>query len=164
METETAKTTTTTTAVATATEPVSVPEVTKQIIVEEEEEVKSTITTTTNTNNNNNKKEGDDGDKEEEVKGDPPKERLEAIGKKYIGATDGSAVVQWDPYLEPYVDVLRGRYRWYKELLQRIDASEGGLENFAHSYKRYGLNRGVDPATGIPGTFYREWAPHGKKK
>lgn len=106
-----------------------------------------------------------DKPKEEEGKGvkvgEPPKETLEDIGKKYIGATDGTAVVQWDPYLEPYVDALRGRYGWYKELLRRIDQSEGGLVNFAHSYKRYGLNRCVDPATGKPGTLYREWAPHG---
>lgn len=106
-----------------------------------------------------------DKPKEEKSKGvkvgEPPKETLEDIGKKYIGATDGTAVVQWDPYLEPYVDALRGRYGWYKELLRRIDQSEGGLVNFAHSYKRYGLNRCVDPATGKPGTLYREWAPHG---
>ena len=94
--------------------------------------------------------------------GEPPKEKIEDIGKKYVGATDGTAVVQWDPYLEPYVDVLRGRFGWYKELLRRIDQSEGGLVNFAHSYKRYGLNRCVDPATGKTGTLYREWAPNGK--
>ena len=95
-------------------------------------------------------------------KEEPPKEKIEDIGKKYVGATDGTAVVQWDPYLEPYVDVLRGRFGWYKELLRRIDQSEGGLVNFAHSYKRYGLNRCVDPATGKTGTLYREWAPNGK--
>lgn len=80
---------------------------------------------------------------------------------KYEHATDGTQIIKWDPYLEPYANILRARYSYVQYLLGKMDQTEGGLVNFAHSYKRYGLHHGVGPDNKTPGVWYREWAPGG---
>lgn len=68
-------------------------------------------------------------------------------------ATDGTACIRDDRYLEPFADALRYRYSKYQSLLSAIEASEGGLEAFSQAYNTMGLNR-------TPGGItYREWAP-----
>lgn len=79
------------------------------------------------------------------------------IAAPHKGATDGTGLIQWDPWLEPYAHTLRARYAHYSWLLKVLDEREGGLVNFAHSYTRFGLHRGMQQQT--PGTYYREWAP-----
>ncbi|MEP0844301.1 MAG: alpha amylase C-terminal domain-containing protein [Phycisphaerae bacterium] len=72
-------------------------------------------------------------------------------------APDGTGLIQNDPWLAPYADDLRRRYRKYQTLLERIRQAEGSLLEFARGYERFGLNRGT--LDGRPGVFYREWAP-----
>ena len=83
------------------------------------------------------------------------------VAKKYENATDGTQIIRWDPYLEPYANALRGRYSYVQYLLSKMDQIEGGLLNFSHSYQRYGLNHGLGPNKKTPGVWYREWAPGG---
>ena len=85
------------------------------------------------------------------------------IAASFRGKTDGTGVVQWDPYLAPYATVLRNRYAHFKYVLSKIDESEGGLEHFAEGYRYFGFNRGE--RDGVRGIFFREWAPgaHGMR-
>ncbi len=80
-------------------------------------------------------------------------------------ATDGTAVVADDPWLAPYAQVLRDRYRlivchfhltrfstfqWWKN---EIGRNEGSITDFACSYKNFGFHR-------VPGGIrYLDWAP-----
>lgn len=72
-------------------------------------------------------------------------------------ATDGTACIRDDRYLEPYQDSLRHRYKRFQDIKQAIEASEGGLETFSRGYEHMGLNR-VEG-----GVRYREWAPNAKQ-
>ena len=71
--------------------------------------------------------------------------------------TDGTGLIDVDPWLEPYGDRLRHRYQRYQTMLQRIVEAEGSLESFSGGHLYYGLNRGE--RDGQPGVWYREWAP-----
>lgn len=71
--------------------------------------------------------------------------------------TDGTGLVEWDPWLEPYVDALRHRYQNYLSKLQRIEDTFGSLDEFSRGHHYFGLNRGT--RDGQPGVMYREWAP-----
>jgi 1,4-alpha-glucan branching enzyme len=71
--------------------------------------------------------------------------------------TDGTGLIDIDPWLEPYANALRHRYRNYQCALRNIESAEGALDNFSQGYKFFGFNRAeVD---GTPGVMYREWAP-----
>lgn len=72
-------------------------------------------------------------------------------------ATDGTACIRDDRYLEPFADALRYRYSKYQELRSAIESSEGGLESFSRGYENMGLVR-VEG-----GVRYREWAPSAKE-
>jgi 1,4-alpha-glucan branching enzyme len=69
--------------------------------------------------------------------------------------TDKLALVQDDPWLEPYSQDLNERLERYKKALNEIVTAEGSLMNFAEGHKYYGIN--FDKAKN--GWFYREWAP-----
>jgi len=70
---------------------------------------------------------------------------------------DGTGLIRVDPWLEPYADALRHRYRKYREALDRVVKAGGSLDAFARGYEYYGFNRGEHE--GRPGVWYREWAP-----
>ncbi|MBI4581467.1 MAG: alpha amylase C-terminal domain-containing protein [Planctomycetes bacterium] len=70
---------------------------------------------------------------------------------------DGTGLIKVDPWLEPYADALRHRYRKYREALARCIEAAGSLDAFARGYEYYGFNRGE--CDGRPGVWYREWAP-----
>ena len=74
---------------------------------------------------------------------------------------DGTGLVRFDPWLEPYRGKLRERHALYKAALARLDAAGGltGPVSLGHTY--FGLNRGTHDGTptGKPGVWYREWAP-----
>lgn len=74
----------------------------------------------------------------------------------YSKATDGTAVIADDIYLEPYADSLRKRFKRYQDKKKAIESAEKSLDYFSKSYERYGLNR----VTG--GIMYREWIPGAK--
>jgi len=71
--------------------------------------------------------------------------------------TDGTRLIDNDPWLEPYAEGLRRRYRRYRERLEEICRAEGSLLQFALGHTYFGLNRGEHE--GRPGVWYREWAP-----
>ncbi|KAI0019819.1 carbohydrate-binding module family 48 [Xylariomycetidae sp. FL0641] len=68
---------------------------------------------------------------------------------------DGTGVVQLDPWLEPFSGSLKRRYAKAHEWIDRIQATEGGLDKFSKGTEIYGLN--VDKNNNI---IYREWAPN----
>lgn len=71
--------------------------------------------------------------------------------------TDGTGLIDIDPWLEPYADALRHRFKKYRTKLAEIDTAEGSLANFSRGHEFFGFNRGEKD--GEPGVFYREWAP-----
>ncbi len=73
---------------------------------------------------------------------------------------DGTGLIRHDPWLEPYADALRHRYRRFREKLTEIEKSEGGIDRFSLGHRYFGLNRGTH--NGQAGVWYREWAPAAK--
>ncbi len=70
---------------------------------------------------------------------------------------DGTRLIELDPWLEPYADALRHRYRYYRVMRERVIEAAGSLDGFARGYEYFGFNRGEHE--GQPGIWYREWAP-----
>ncbi len=70
---------------------------------------------------------------------------------------DGTGLIDIDPWLEPYADALRSRYQRYEHALKSIEQTEGSLADFARGHHHLGFNRGE--RDGVPGVWYREWAP-----
>ncbi|KAJ5152139.1 1-4-alpha-glucan-branching enzyme [Penicillium capsulatum] len=68
---------------------------------------------------------------------------------------DGTGVLQLDPWLEPYRDVLKHRFSLVQKWAKDIEDSEGGLEKFSKGYESFGLI--AQPNGDI---IYREWAPN----
>ncbi|KAL9059153.1 MAG: hypothetical protein Q9162_001371 [Coniocarpon cinnabarinum] len=69
--------------------------------------------------------------------------------------SDGTGILQLDPWLDPFKDALQRRYAKAQDWLGQINAHEGGLEKFSRGYERFGFN--VMPNGDI---VYREWAPN----
>lgn len=75
-----------------------------------------------------------------------------AVAKKSFGAAQ--ALLDADPWLEPFVPAINARYATYEKWLKDIQQSEGGLEKFSRGYETMGFQVAND------GTIsYREWAP-----
>ena len=80
------------------------------------------------------------------------------MGKRPAKArTDGTGLIDHDPWLEPYADALRRRYDNYRSALARIRRLEGSLDAFSRGHEHFGFNRGR--RGGRTGLWYREWAP-----
>ncbi|KAJ0763984.1 putative 1,4-alpha-glucan branching enzyme [Helianthus annuus] len=62
-------------------------------------------------------------------------------------------ILDLDPGLEPYKDHFEYRMQRFSEQKMLIDQYEGGLEDFAKGYLKFGLNRENGSIV------YREWAP-----
>ncbi|XP_024020140.1 1,4-alpha-glucan-branching enzyme 1, chloroplastic/amyloplastic [Morus notabilis] len=62
-------------------------------------------------------------------------------------------ILSVDPGLEPHKDHFKYRVRRYADQLKLFEEHEGGLEEFAKGYLKFGFNR-VEG-----GIVYREWAP-----
>jgi 1,4-alpha-glucan branching enzyme len=71
--------------------------------------------------------------------------------------TDGTGLIEQDAWLEPHADALRRRYANYQTARRQIIDKEGSLDAFSLGHTYYGLNRGT--RDGVPGVWYREWAP-----
>lgn len=67
-------------------------------------------------------------------------------------------VVQLDPWLSPFKDVLRSRYSHAQRWIQTIDDTEGGLEKFSRGWDKYGFT--ISENGDI---VYREWAPNAQR-
>lgn len=69
---------------------------------------------------------------------------------------DGTGLIALDPWLEPYRDRLAGRHQHYEWMLSNLPGGDLlGPASLGHKY--FGLNRGH--SEGVPGVWYREWAP-----
>ncbi len=65
------------------------------------------------------------------------------------------ALIQDDPWLEPYEREIYERYDRYRKRLTEIMESHGSLLNFAHVHQYLGFNYDEEKK----GWWYREWAP-----
>ncbi|HEY7088574.1 MAG TPA: alpha-amylase family glycosyl hydrolase [Tepidisphaeraceae bacterium] len=74
-----------------------------------------------------------------------------------VTASDGTALVKGDPWLEPYSDALRARHSYFTAALDRINDNGGLLGAISQGHHYFGFNRGE--LWGKPGVWYREWAP-----
>ncbi len=72
-------------------------------------------------------------------------------------ATDGTALIAQDPWLEPFATALRLRYSRLRQKLQDIESVFDSLDAFSQGHRYFGFNRGK--SDGRPGLWYREWAP-----
>jgi len=66
------------------------------------------------------------------------------------------AIIEEDPWLDPYVKDVHDRYERYRKALTDIENAEGTLLDFAKGHYYYGIN--FDQSRN--GWVYREWAPH----
>eukprot|EP00300_Choanocystis_sp_HF-7_P001840 c11465_g1_i1.p1 GENE.c11465_g1_i1~~c11465_g1_i1.p1 ORF type:complete len:695 (+),score=145.00 c11465_g1_i1:46-2085(+) len=74
-----------------------------------------------------------------------------------MAAADGTGLLKWDAYLEPFAEHFRWRFNKYQELKANIETHEGSLVEFAQPFARQGLRRGE--ADGRSGWIFSEWAP-----
>ncbi len=65
------------------------------------------------------------------------------------------ALIEDDPWLEPYANEVKARLERVDGIIQRVSKSYGSLRAFAEGYNRMGILH--DAQAG--GWFYREWAP-----
>jgi 1,4-alpha-glucan branching enzyme len=72
-----------------------------------------------------------------------------------LETTNKLALIQDDPWLEPYKQDLNERLDRYKASLKDIVNAEGSLMNFGRAHKYYGINFDKEKK----GWYYREWAP-----
>ncbi|MDP4283493.1 MAG: alpha amylase C-terminal domain-containing protein [Bacteroidota bacterium] len=66
------------------------------------------------------------------------------------------AIIEEDPWLEPYGHQLNERYERYQRARKEIEESEGSLLDFARGHYYYGINFDNEKN----GWNYREWAPN----
>ncbi|POS73285.1 1,4-alpha-glucan branching enzyme [Diaporthe helianthi] len=67
-------------------------------------------------------------------------------------------VLQVDPWLSPFQDVLKRRVSMANDWIKKIDETEGGLLKFTKGTEIFGLN--VDQNNNV---IYREWAPNAQQ-
>jgi 1,4-alpha-glucan branching enzyme len=77
----------------------------------------------------------------------------ETSNKDYSNEEVGLSKI--DPWLKPFVPVIRHRHETFKNWVKEIDKNEGGFDKFSRGYEHFGLN--VQPNGDI---MYREWAPN----
>ena len=68
---------------------------------------------------------------------------------------DPKAILELDPWLEPFVGAIDRRYQLFKRWKDTIAETEGGYDKFTKGYLKFGLN--VQPDNSV---LYREWAPN----
>jgi 1,4-alpha-glucan branching enzyme len=75
--------------------------------------------------------------------------------------TDGTALVDIDPWLKPYAPALRDRHTRYTKTRATYAPGGGLLGDVSRGHTYFGFNPGQHNGqhTGQPGIWYREWAP-----
>ncbi|KAM6985190.1 1,4-alpha-glucan-branching enzyme-like [Aplochiton taeniatus] len=74
-----------------------------------------------------------------------------------IELPDLGELLRDDPYLPPYAEDLRRRYKLFEKRLALLEDAEGSMEVFTRSYQEYGVQK--QPNNGL---LFREWAPGAK--
>lgn len=82
---------------------------------------------------------------------------MNAITARSPLETDGTGLIDLDPWLEPHRGQLADRHRRYLDVLNTIGDTAGSLLEFAAGHHYFGFNRGA--RDGEQGVWYREWAP-----
>ncbi len=77
---------------------------------------------------------------------------------------DGTGLITLDPWLEPYAELLRNRFKHYQHFRSVLDQHGGPLGEMTTGHQYFGLNRGTREIAGktFPGLWYREWAPEAR--
>jgi 1,4-alpha-glucan branching enzyme len=71
---------------------------------------------------------------------------------------DEKAILELDPWLEPFFPGIKARYDLYEKWKSQIQQTEGSYDAFSKGYLKFGFNVAED------GTItYREWAPNPKE-
>lgn len=73
-----------------------------------------------------------------------------------MNQTEKLAIIQEDPWLDPYAYDVQNRFERYKKARKEIEDAEGSLQNFATGHYYFGIN--FDSKRN--GWTYREWAPN----
>jgi 1,4-alpha-glucan branching enzyme len=73
-------------------------------------------------------------------------------------AFSSKAVLDLDPWLEPFVPAIEHKYNVFKQWKESILAHEGGYDKFTKGYEKFGFNILPDKSV-----VYREWAPDAKE-
>ena len=79
---------------------------------------------------------------------------------RIIEQVDGTSLIKIDPWLAPYNEALKFRYRYYLSRVEDILRCSESVYSFAGAYKYFGLNPCYDEAKKLKGYYYREWAPN----
>jgi 1,4-alpha-glucan branching enzyme len=66
-------------------------------------------------------------------------------------------LVERDPYLAPHAPALEARQARYQAYLAGLGLGDGLRGSISTGYRHFGINRGTKD--GVPGHWYREWAP-----
>jgi hypothetical protein len=78
---------------------------------------------------------------------------VEEVYKCETHKSSGLEVVNEDPYLKPYENIINDRINSMKDLIKEIEKNEGDLVEFCRSYRKMGLH------TTDEGIIFREYAP-----
>jgi 1,4-alpha-glucan branching enzyme len=70
---------------------------------------------------------------------------------------EGTALINSDPWLEPFANDLHNRFLHYKKFRATLDQHGGPAGDMTLGHRYFGFNRGTHE--GKPGVWYREWAP-----
>ncbi len=71
--------------------------------------------------------------------------------------TDGTGLIDLDPWLEPHAEALRYRQRRLQTALGKFASTGGLLGDVSLGHRYFGFTKGEHQ--GKPGVWYREWAP-----
>jgi 1,4-alpha-glucan branching enzyme len=66
-------------------------------------------------------------------------------------------LVERDPYLASHAPALEARHARYQTYLAGLGLGDGLRGSISTGYRHFGINRGTKD--GVPGHWYREWAP-----
>ena len=75
--------------------------------------------------------------------------------------TDGTGLIDSDPWLEPHAGALRERKARYDAAVKRFEFGGGLMGQASKGHHFFGFNPGTHngKTDGQPGVWYREWAP-----
>lgn len=65
--------------------------------------------------------------------------------------------IKYDPYLRPYRSAIEARMFHFAGLFSHINTRYGSIQNFAATYKEYGLHKVGNK------NHYKEWLPNARK-
>ena len=71
--------------------------------------------------------------------------------------TDGTGLIDTDPWLEPHAGALRARFARYQGVLSTFKSTGGLTGQVSQGHHYFGFTRGT--MGGQEGVWYREWAP-----